>query len=98
MAISEYLVKFVDDSPAVGMTSEVEHAEVLDNGWVSVRWRDFSDTVFYYPPSQVVHVRTPRSDAMNLADRIKERIKRIDDRDEPSAPEVDTNPPEETLP
>lgn len=53
-----YMVTFIDSMPSVG-PSEVDYAEVLDSGWVRVRYRNFLNSFTYYPPQVIVSVQTP---------------------------------------
>ncbi len=52
--MADYTVTLVGRDP-----SEVDYAEVLDNGWVKVKWRHAVDRLAFYPPHRIDSVRIP---------------------------------------
>ena len=80
--MAEYMVTFIEGMPSVG-PSEVEFAEVLDNGWVAVQWRDGRDTLSFYPPHVVLVVRTPteeRSSMLEVEKAVNDAVERATTR------------------
>jgi len=84
--MASYLVTFIEGMPSQG-PSEVEHAEVLNSGWVRVVWRDERDLVRFYPPHVVLSVQTPTEEqeaqleaekvANDISEYISARLKRL---------------------